>query len=69
MVTVRKPHGIVLTVSSWAAWRSLHGTHSIVPCWACDAQGAQFWLIEGGELVEDRWFQTACRTCHGRGSV
>lgn len=68
-ITVYKADGCVLTCSSWAAWRHLQSLHSVVPCGKCSGEGQQYWLIEGGDEVEDRWYPQACKACAGRGAV
>jgi hypothetical protein len=67
MIRISGQDGLVLTCSSWAAWRELYRLHSQRPCGPCDGEGVQHWLVEGGEAEEDRWYPVPCKRCGGSG--
>jgi hypothetical protein len=69
MLRITKRDGSVLQVSSWQAWRQTAALHMRRPCFACEGDGYQAWLVVGdanrGE--HSRWFSDYCRSCRGVG--
>jgi hypothetical protein len=64
---IRKPNGMVLTVPSWQAFRTLAHLHCRRPCQACSGEGRQAWLIEASGGMPSRWYATPCKRCGGKG--